>query len=189
MTLLSRNSIVPGAFISSRIYAVRGTRVMFDADLASLYGVSTSSLNRAVLRNLERFPEDFMFRLKPRETLGLTCQSGISNHQQRGGRRYLPYAFTEQGVAMLSSVLRSERAVRVNVAIMRAFVQVRRAIATHEELRKKIEQMERRYDGKFEIVFSAIKQMLEPPGRLQGDIGFHAPARHAKTPGKSQALL
>ncbi len=189
MTLSRRNSIVPGAFISSRIYAIRSTRVMLDADLASLYGVSTSSLNRAVLRNLERFPEDFMFRLKPRETDALTCQSGISNQQSRGGRRYLPYAFTEQGVAMLSSVLRSQRAVRVNVAIMRAFVQVRRAIATHEELRKKIEQMERRYDGKFEIVFSAIKQMLGPSERPKGGIGFHAPPRYPKMPGNSRALL
>jgi hypothetical protein len=124
-----------------------------------------------------------------RSIVFLRCQSGISNHPARGGRRYLPYAFTEQGVAMLSSVLRSQRAVSVNVAIMRAFVQVRRAIATHEELRKKLELLERRYDAKFEIVFSAIKQMLEPPTKPKSGIGFHAPARQLKAPASLKSRL
>src|SRR5271170_4044803 len=115
----AQRAIVPSTLISSKIYVIRATRVMLDADLAALYGVSTSHLNRAVLRNHERFPPDFMLRVSARETSGLICQSGISNGPIQGGRRFLPYAFTEQGIAMLSSVLRSPRAVHVNVAIMR----------------------------------------------------------------------
>jgi ORF6N domain len=147
MSASSRHAIIPGSLASNRIPLVRETRTMLGADLAILYGISNFNLNKAVSRNRDRFPRDFMFRLtaKPRG---------------RGGARYLPYAFTEQGVAMLSSVLRSERALQVNIAIMRAFVELRRAVATNEELRKRIEQLERRYDAKFEVVFSAIKQML-----------------------------
>jgi hypothetical protein len=147
---------------------------MLDADIAVLYGVATFNLNKAVRRNRARFPQDFMFRLTPREHRALIFQSGISNKAGRGGNRYSPYAFTEQGVSMLSSVLRSERSVKVNIAIMRAFVELRRTIATHEQLRKKIEQLERRYDAKFEIVFTAIKQMLEPNVKPQSTIGFHS---------------
>jgi hypothetical protein len=147
---------------------------MLDADIAILYAIGTSNLNQAVGRNRGRFPEDFMFRLTAREARALISQSGISKPDGRGGSRHLPYAFTEQGIAMLSSVLRSARAVQVNIAIMRAFVQLRRAIASNDELRKKIEQMERRYDAKFEIVFSAIKQMLEPIEKPKFGIGFHA---------------
>ena len=182
MTIPKRKSVVSNTLISRKIYFIRETRIMLDADLAILYGVSTSNLNKAVRRNLERFPEDFMFRLKANEAAALTFQSGISKRAGRGGRRHLPYAFTEQGIAMLSSVLRSERAVQVNIAIMRAFVELRRTIATHEELRKKIEQMERRYDSKFEIVFSAIKQMLEPPAKPKPGIGFHQPPRPPAIP-------
>jgi hypothetical protein len=170
-----RTAVVPHSHISGKIHSLREARVMLDADLAVLYGVTTSSLNRAVLRNRDRFPEDFMFRLRVAALRSLRCQTGISNARTRGGRRYLPYAFTEQGIAMLSSLLRSERAVQVNIAIMRAFVQLRRAAATYEELRKKIEQLERRYDAKFEIVFSAIKQMLQPPRNAKMGIGFHVP--------------
>lgn len=182
MASSAARAIIPSTLISSKIYLIRASRVMLDADLASLYGVSTSHLNRAVLRNRDRFPLDFMFRLSSRESSGLICQTGISNGASRGGRRFLPYAFTEQGVAMLSSVLRSRRAVRVNIQIMRAFVQLRRAVATHEELRKKIEQMERRYDAKFEIVFSAIKQMLEPPAKPGLGIGFHTSVKQVHPP-------
>ena len=146
---------------------------MLDSDIAALYGISTSNLNKAVRRNRDKFPGDFMFRLTARERRVLVLQSGIPKYIGRGGSRYLPSAFTEQGVAMLSSILRSERAVRVNIAIMRAFVEFRRAVATYDELRKKIEQMERRYDNKFEVVFSAIKQMLEPPAKSRSGIGFH----------------
>jgi hypothetical protein len=146
---------------------------MLGADLAILYGISNSNLNKAVGRNRDRFPRDFMFRLTAKEHVRLIFQTGIAKPLGRGGTRYLPYAFTEQGVAMLSSVLRGERAVQVNIAIMRAFVELRRAVATHEELRKRIEQLERRYDAKFEIVFGAIKQMLEPSVKPKSGIGFH----------------
>lgn len=182
MTSSGHGAIVPSTLISSKIYLIRATRVMLDLDLASLYGVSTSHVNRAVVRNRDRFPPDFMLRLNSREASGLRCQTGISKCESRGGRRFLPYAFTEQGVAMLSSVLRSPRAVRVNIAIMRAFAQLRWQLATHEELRKKIEQMERRYDAKFEMVFSAIKQMLEPPVKPKPSIGFHGPLQRTKQP-------
>jgi len=147
---------------------------MLDIDLARLYGVTTSALNKAVRRNLDRFPEDFMFQANKSEAPNLRFQSGISSSAAHGGRRYLPYAFTEQGVAMLSSVLRSERAVKVNIAIMRAFVQLREMLATNQQLRRKIEEMEKRYDAKFQIVFSAIKRMLEAPRPAQHAIGFHA---------------
>jgi ORF6N domain len=181
MTTSRQTSIVPATLISS-IYVIRSARSLLDADLAILYRVSTAHLNRAVLRNRDRFPQDFMFRLSVREASGLICQSGISRVSVRGGRRFLPYAFTEQGVAMLSSVLRSKSAVQVNIAIMRAFVQLRRAVATNEELRKKIERMEQRYDAKFDVVFSTIKQMLEPPARSRSGIGFHAPAKRMQAP-------
>ncbi len=175
-----RQDLVRVATVSARIHLCRDLRVMLDSDIAVLYRISTSNLNKAVGRNRDRFPGDFMFRLTARERNALIFQSGISKSRGRGGSRHLPYAFTEQGVAMLSSVLRSERAVQVNIAIMRAFVQIRRAAATHEELRKKIEQMERRYDAKFEVVFSAIKQMLEPPATPKRGIGFHAVPKQAK---------
>jgi ORF6N domain len=167
-------SLMSTAVVSTKIHFVRGTRVMLDADIAALYAVTTFNLNKAVRRNRERFPQDFMFRLTPREHRALIFQSGISNRVGRGGSRYLPYAFTEQGVAMLSSVLRNKRSVQVNIAIMRAFVELRRTIASHEQLRKKIEHMERRYDAKFEVVFTAIKQMLEPNVRAKSTIGFHS---------------
>jgi ORF6N domain len=147
---------------------------MLDIDLARLYGVKTSILNQAVRRNLERFPEDFMFQLNKTEATNLRRQSGMSSSTAHGGRRYLAYAFTEQGVAMLSSVLRSERAVKVNIAIMRAFVQLREMLSSNQQLRRKIEEMEKRYDAKFQIVFSAIKRMLEAPKPADYLIGFHA---------------
>jgi hypothetical protein len=147
---------------------------MLGADLAILYGISNFNLNKAVSRNRDRFPRDFMFRLTAKEHVLLLFQSRIAKPRRRGGARYLPYAFTEQGVAMLSSILRSERALQVNIAIMRAFVELRRAVATNEELRKRIEQLERRYDAKLEVVFGAIKQMLEPPAKPKSGIGFHS---------------
>ena len=165
---------------AAKIRLVRNVRVILDVDISALYGVTTSHLNRAVARNRERFPKDFMFRLTARECENLKCQSGISSSSRWGGSRHSPYAFTEQGVSMLSSVLRSKRAVEVNIAIMRAFVELRRALATHEELRKKIEAMERRYDAKFEVVFSAIKQMLDPPAKPKPTIGFHTTPKPSK---------
>jgi hypothetical protein len=155
---------------------------MLDIDLARLYGVKTSILNQAVRRNLDRFPVDFMFQLNKTETANLRSQSKFSTSAEHGGRRYLPYAFTEQGVAMLSSVLRSERAVKVNIAIMRAFVQLREMLTSNQQLRRKIEEMEKRYDAKFQIVFDAIKRMLQTPKPLEYGIGFHAgKARKNKT--------
>ena len=175
--MASRNekTLIPSPLISQKIYFVRGTRVMLDADLARLYGVATKNLNKAVKRNAARFPKDFMFRLSSREISGLRFQSGTSKNGA-GGRRYAPYAFTEQGVAMLSSVLRSQRAVQVNVAIMRTFVRLRELLATHEDLRRKIEVMEKKYDARFQAIFTTIKQMLETPIPPKRRIGFHGDA-------------
>ena len=167
MQAAPQTAVVPSAFIAQRIYFVRSTRVMLDA-------VATSVLNRAVLRNRQRFPSDFMFQLNGEELRVLRCQSGISKATGRGGRRYAPYVFTEQGIAMLSSVLRSSRAVQVNVAIMRTFVRLREMLATHEELRRKIDAIEKRYDARFHTVFATIRQMLETPIPAKRAIGFHA---------------
>lgn len=156
--------------ITKTILFIRGSRVLLDEDLAVLYGVETGALVRAVKRNLERFPEDFMFQLSAEEWNTLRCQSGISN--SRGGRRYAPYAFTEQGVAMLSSVLRSDQAVRVNVEIMRAFVRLREILSTHADLARKLEALERRYDSQFKAVFDAIRQLMAPPVPRKKPIGF-----------------
>lgn len=145
---------------------------MLDADLAALYGVETKVLNQAVKRNIARFPEDFAFQLTDDELANLRSQIVTSN---RGGRRYLPYAFTEQGVAMLSSVLRSPRAVQVNIEIMRTFVQLRLALAGHEELSRKLDALEARYDRQFGVVFEAIRQLMSPPPSDRPSIGFAPP--------------
>jgi ORF6N domain len=156
------------------IFLIRGERVLLSQHLAELYGVSVSALNQAVKRNIKRFPDDFMFQLSEQEFEGLKSQIVISN---RGGlRRALPYAFTEQGVAMLSSVLRSPRAVEVNIAIMRTFVQLRRLMDSNRELARKIEAMEKKYDEQFAIVFDAIKQLIaddQAERATQRQIGFH----------------
>ena len=151
--------------LASLILFVRGERALLDADLAVLYGVQTGALNRAVKRNRRRFPDDFMFRLSGEEWQKLRCQIGISSSAgpdvaQRGGRRGLPYAFTEQGVAMLSSVLRSPRAVEVNIAIMRTFMQLRRLMDSNRDLARKIQAMEQKYDEQFAVVFDAIKRLI-----------------------------
>jgi phage regulator Rha-like protein len=173
MPTLSKHSIVPTALISQKIFFLRGTRIMLDADLAQLYGVATKNLNKAVKRNANRFPSDFMFRLSSKEMRNLRFQI-LTSRGAHGGRRYAPYAFTEQGVAMLSSVLRSQRAVLVNVEIMRTFVRIRKMLATHEELRRKVNEMEKRHDSRFQAVFAAIRQMLETPIPPKKAIGFHA---------------
>ena len=146
--------------IAAKILLIRGKRVMLDKDLAKLYEVDTSQLTRQVRRNIDRFPEDFMFQLTKEEVQNLMCQIGTSSW---GGVRKLPYAFTEQGVAMLSGVLRSKRAIQVNIQIMRAFIQLKRILLTNAGLRRKIEEMERKYDKQFAIVFQAIKELIEPP--------------------------
>jgi len=142
---------------------------MLDRDLAKLYEVDTSQLTRQVRRNIERFPEDFMFQLTKEEFQNLICQFGTSSW---GGTRKLPYAFTEQGVAMLSGVLLSKRAIRVNIQIMRTFIQLKRMVLSNADLRHKIEEMERKYDKQFAIVFKVIKQLLEPPVKEKRIIGF-----------------
>jgi len=161
--MAQERSLIPTDRIEKAILIIRGQKVMLDRDLASLYQVPTSHLNRAVKRNLERFPDDFMIRLTKEEVDRLRCQFGISKSKTRGGRRYLPFAFTEQGVAMLSSVLRSQRAIQVNIEIMRAFVRLREILATHKDLARKLEEMERKYDSQFKIVFEAIRQLMTPP--------------------------
>lgn len=146
--------------VAGRILIIRNTRVLLDSDLAELYGVETKRLLEAVKRNIDRFPEDFMFQLSQEEFDVLRSQFATS--KKKGGRRYLPYVFTEQGVAMLSSVLRSKRAVQVNIAIMRAFVKLRQLLNAHQELAEKLNAMEQKYDEQFRIVFDAIRELMMP---------------------------
>ena len=160
------------AKIERRIFLVRGQKVMLDADLAALYRVPTKSLNLAVKRNVERFPEDFTFQLTDDEVAGLRFHFETSK-RGRGGRRYLPYAFTEQGVAMLSSVLRSSRAVQVNIAIMRTFVRLREMLLSNVELARKLAALENKYDAQFKVVFDAIRELMLPPAPPKRQIGFH----------------
>ena len=144
---------------------------MLDADLAELYGVTTGALNQAIQRNMDRFPEDFTFQQTEEEFAGLRSQF-VTSKKGRGGRRYLPYVFTEQGVAMLSGVLNSHRAVQVNIAIMRAFVRMRRMLVSHEELARKVAALEGKYDSQFRVVFDAIRALMEPPKIPRQRIGF-----------------
>lgn len=169
-TGISSSSLVPLQKIEQLIFVVRGHRVMLDVHLAELYEVDTGMLNRAVKRNRDRFPNDFMFQLTQAEFENLRCQFGTSSFW--GGRRYPPYAFTEQGVAMLSSVLRSKRAVRVNVEIMRAFVRLRQWLLTHEELARKLAALEEKYDSQFKVVFDAIRKLMVPLDAPRRKIGF-----------------
>jgi hypothetical protein len=152
---------------------------MLDADLAELYGVETRALLQAVSRNQKRFPEDFMFQMSKEEYELLRSQIVISK-KGRGGRRYLPYVFTEQGVAMLSSVLRSERAVQVNIEIMRAFVRLRRMIASNEDLARKLAALEKKYDAQFRVVFDAIRELMTPRESKKRKIGFLVKERAAR---------
>ncbi|MBN1869727.1 MAG: ORF6N domain-containing protein [Candidatus Omnitrophica bacterium] len=167
--------LIPQECIESKILFIRGKKVMLDRELAKLYGVSTGHLKRAVNRNIERFPHDFMFKLNKDEVEILRCQIGISK-KGRGGSRYLSYAFTQEGVAMLSSVLNSERSVFVNIQIMRTFVKLRELMLSHKDLSEKIESLERKFnehDKNFVIVFEAIKKLLEPTVQRKKPIGFH----------------
>jgi len=164
-------SLIPIERIERLILLIRGHKVMLDSDLAELYGVTTKRLNEQVRRNLSRFPEDFMFQLTESETHLLRSQFATSK-EGRGGRRYLPYAFTEHGVAMLSSVLNSERAIKVNIEIMRAFVRLRRLLASHADLVRKLDTLERKYDAQFKVVFDAIRELMKPPESKKRPIGF-----------------
>jgi hypothetical protein len=160
--------LVPVEVISSKIYLIRGIKVMLDRDLAELYRVETRILNQAVSRNIERFPEDFMFSLTREEIMGISQIVTSSEIKFSKSVR----CFTEQGVAMLSSVLRSKRAVQVNIQIMRAFTQLRKMLSTHEDLKRKIESMEEKYDQQFQVIFEAIKQLLSEEDKPKKKIGF-----------------
>ncbi len=167
----------PASTIEQRIIFVRGERVLLDAHLAELYGVETRTLNQAVSRNAERFPNDFMFQLSAEEVADLRLQIGTSSSPTagrpvHGGRRYLPYVFTEQGVAMLSSVLNSQRAIMVNIEIMRAFVRLRQILSANADLARKLDALERKYDAQFKAVFDAIRELMAPPVRSKRSIGF-----------------
>ena len=163
---------VPMEIIKEKIYLIRGQKVLLDNDLAEMYGVETKNLNRAVKRNMSRFPDDFMFQLTNEEAAGLRFQFGTSKIRGSGGRRYSPYVFTEQGIAMLSSVLNSDRGVQVNIAIMRAFVQMRELAASSRVIAKRIDELEQKYDAQFSVVFDAIREMIEKPAKGTRRIGF-----------------
>ena len=157
--------VVPVEIIERKIYLIRGIKVMLDSDLADLYGVETKFFNRAIKRNKDRFPNDFMFQLTEKESQNLRFQIGTSSSRY-GGRRYLPYVFTEHGVAMLSSVLKSKKAVQVNILIVRAFIKLRELLATHKDLILEIDKIKREQKGqnqKIQSIISIINQMLNPP--------------------------
>lgn len=184
--------IIPSDRIEAKILFIRGRKVIMDKDLAVLYGVETRTLNQAVRRNIERFPEDFMFQLSEQEmkiwmshfmaagSYEVNPKSGILKPNilrsqfviSKGGRKYKPFVFTEQGVAMLSSVLNSKRAIHVNIQIMRTFTRLREMLATNKELREKIEKLEKRYDGQFKTIFGLIKQLLAAEENPKPPIGF-----------------
>lgn len=161
---------IPAERVERRILAIRGMNVIVDGDLAELYEVDTKALNRVGRRNVSRFPEDFMFQLTIEENENLRRQFGTS--RSWGGRRYRPLAFTEQGVAMQSSVLRSQRAVQVNIAIMRAFVKLRGILAARRDLALRLDKMEKKYDRRFKVVFDAIRELMRPPEAPRRKIGF-----------------
>jgi hypothetical protein len=166
---MPEHSLVPVERIERVILVLRGHKVILDKDLAALYGVTTGNLNKAVARNIERFPDDFMFQLSPDEMENLIFHSGTSSW---GGTRKPPRAFTEQGVAMLSSVLRSQRAVQVNIEIMRAFVRLRQMLQQNADLARKLALLEKKYDTQFRAVFDAIRELMKPPEKPRRRIGF-----------------
>jgi len=163
--------IVPIESIVSKIIFLRGEKVLLDRDLAELYGVETKVLKQAVRRNIKRFPSDFMFELSKEEFEDWRSQFVTSNSDKMG-LRYKPMSFTEQGVAMLSSVLKSERAIKVNIAVIRAFVRLRQMLASNAELARKLEEMEKKYDEQFKVVFDAIRALMAPPETKKRKIGF-----------------
>ena len=166
-------NLIPAERIENKIYLIRGQKVMIDFDLAALYGVRTRNIKRQVKRNIKRFPEDFMFELNREEYNSLRCQFGTLEKGKHS--KYLPYAFTEQGVAMLSSVLKSERAIQVNIAIMRVFVKLKQILSTHKELAQKLNLLEKKFekhDEEIKSIFAAIRQLMKPPKRTNRRIGF-----------------
>jgi len=167
-------SLIPMEIIEQKIFLIRGQKVMLDRDLAQLYGVETRVLNQAVRRNIDRFPADFMFSLTRDEIMRISqfviSSTQIRNETLKFAKSVL--AFTEQGVAMLSTVLNSKRAIEVNILIMRAFVKLREMIASNKELAKKLDELEKKYDAQFKVVFDAIRQLMTPPTKKQRKIGF-----------------
>jgi phage regulator Rha-like protein len=176
-------TIIPNETIISRILFVRGKKVMFDNDLAKMYGVETKILNQAVKRNKERFPDDFMFQLNDLETLNLRSQivtSSLDNSQSRsqivtlnhGGRRNNPFVFTEEGVAMLSSVLNSKKAIQVNIQIIRTFKKLREILSENKKMAEKLEKMEKKYDSKISTIFDVLKSLMTEKSKPKNEIGF-----------------
>jgi hypothetical protein len=180
---MSKNlELIPLERIQNFIFLIRGEKVLTDQQLAELYQVPTKVLLQAVKRNQERFPDDFAFQLTRQELAHLRSQI-VTSKKGRGGSRYLPYVFTEQGVAMLSSVLRSKRAVQVNVAIMRAFVSLRRLLGTNETLARKLAELERQlegHDAAIKSLFDAIRELMAPPVKPKREMGFHAITKERK---------
>jgi len=169
---IAAKSVLTHEIVERKIFFLRGKKVMLDRDLASLYGILTKNLNKAVSRNLDRFPENFMFSLSAQEFENLKFHFGTSSW---GGSRKTPRAFTEHGILMLSSVLNSKRAVQVNIEIMNTFIKYREFMLTHQDLRLKIEEMEKKYDSQFKVVFETLKELLNPaPNPNKRPIGFHA---------------
>ena len=173
------SNIVTTEQIERQILLYRGQKVLLDVHLAALYGVTTKRLNEQVKRNRSRFPDDFTFQLTPDEVDTLRSQIATSKGG-RGGRRYAPYVFTEQGVAMLSTVLNSERAIQVNIEIMRAFVRLRQLLASNDRLARKLDALENKYDAQFKVVFDAIRQLMTPPEPKKRKIGFLVEERAAR---------
>lgn len=168
---MNKPTLIAQEVLENKIHCIRGQKVMLDRDLASLYGVPTKYLNQQVRRNIERFPNDFMFSLETAEEDSLRLQFATSK-KGRGGQRYATLVFTEQGVAMLSSVLNSERAIYVNIAIMRAFVHLRRILTAHTDLSKKLEALERTYDKRFSVVFEVLRRLMKEDEKPKPEIGF-----------------
>ena len=169
---MNRTDLITIEKVEKVIYLIRGEKVMLDRDLARLYDVPTGALNQAVRRNRDRFPKDFMFQLTATEVTELNLSQIVIGSQKHRNPRLRPYAFTEQGVAMLSTVLRSKRAITVNIEIMRAFVKLRQLLASNTELARRLDELESKYDKHFKIVFDAIRQLMTTPARRRKEIGF-----------------
>jgi hypothetical protein len=172
------NKMIPQEIIEKKIFVIRGQRVMLDKDLAEMYGVKPIRLREQVKRNMSRFPDDFMIQLNDEETNWLLSQFAIPSRKHLGGHN--PYVFTEQGIAMLSTVLNSERAILINIAIMRAFVKLREMLASNKELAKRLDELEKKFDSQFRVVFEAIKQLMTPLEKPKRQIGFRVEEPNVK---------
>ncbi len=176
---MEKKELIPQEIIEGKIFLIRGKKVMLDRDLAVLYGVETKVINQAVKRNSQRFPEDFMFQLSTEETQQFLRSQFVT--LKRGQHyKYLPYVFTENGVAMLSSVLNTERAIQVNIQIMRTFTRLREIIATHKDLARRLDDLEKKYDSQFKVVFDALRALMAPPVKPKRKIGFDLKEKRAR---------